>query len=272
MKKAIINEHSGQKPMNLDKRKRSEAIAVLRHACGKGVSLDLRVLGENSATEYRSRFLSLDENSEDPVVTIEAPALKGTVLPLRPNQQVKIIFYHNDQIRSFITSIFRRCKFKLNPQTSVASLELFLPEEISSGGKRGFYRLIIADDTPSPELKIAVLAEDEAKRIRSRERGIITDIGGGGLGFRMHEGKSLLLGLGTRLLLQFRLHPEGDRMSIMARVCFSLRRPDVREVFFGAQFIDVDSDIEYKRSVDMILRFIAEEQRRSLSGRTRSSI
>lgn len=105
--------------------------------------------------------------------------------------------------------------------------------------------------------------------MRSREKGLLTDLGGGGLGFRIPEGRSLLIGVGTRLSLSFRLPADDEQIKVLGRICFSLRRPELREAFFGVQFTELDSDVEYKRNVDRILRFVAERQRQSLSNRIR---
>ncbi len=248
----------------------TEVVEVLSGACALNLPLDLRIIGDRSKAEYRSRFLSFGENPKKPVLLVEAPTSKGSVVPLRPDRRVKVVFSYNGRNRSFESHILGRSKFRLSPTVTVPSLELLVPEEISSGEKRSFYRIFVAD-TPPIELNLGVLTEKKEgpRRIRSREKGFLTDLGGGGLGFRIPEGRSLLLGVGTRLSLSFRLPAEEEQIKVLGRICFSLRRPELREVFFGVQFTELDSDVEYKRSVDRILRFVAERQRQSLSNRIR---
>lgn len=252
------------------KGKKAEAVEVLSSACALNLPLDMRIIGDRSKTDYRSRFLSFGEDPKKPVLLIEAPTSKGSVVPVRPDRSVKVMFSHNGRSRSFDSHILGRGKFKLSDTVTVPSLELLVPEEISSGEKRSFYRIFVAD-TPPIELNLGVLAEEEGgpRRIRSREKGLLTDLGGGGLGFRMPEGKSLLLSVGTRLSLSFRLPADDAEIKLLGRICFSLRRPELREVFFGVQFTELDFDVEYKRSVDRILRFVAERQRQDLSNRIR---
>lgn len=252
------------------KGKKSEAATVLSSACALNLPLDLRIIGDRSKTEYRSRFLNFDESSKKPVLLIEAPTSKGNVVPVRPDRRAKVLFSFDGRSRSFESHILGRGKFRLSPTVTVPSLELLVPEEISSGEKRSFYRIFVADTSPI-KLDLGVLSKEEggSRRIRSREKGLLTDLGGGGLGFRIAEGRSLLLGVGARLSLSFRLPGEDERIKVLGRICFSLRRPEVREVFFGVQFTELESDVEYKRSVDRILRFVAEWQRQNLSNRIR---
>ena len=255
--------------MTQRKRKKIGPNPGLAAACAKNLPLNLWVIGEHSPALYKSRFLGQDERSGETVVFIEAPADKGNIVPIRPGRQVKAIFTLNGQDYYFETSVLDRGKFQLNPQTSVPSLELQAPEEVLAEAKRGFYRVAI--DAAEPiELRLGILAEDQdgGGRIRWRERGTLTDVGGGGLGFRISEGKSLLISPATRLLLRFKLDPEDEEIKLMGRVCFSLRQPELREAFFGVQFIDVESDVEYKRNIDRILHFVAETQRLSLGERT----
>jgi c-di-GMP-binding flagellar brake protein YcgR len=234
-------------------------------ACDKNLPISMRIEGEKSTVVYRSRFLGIEERSEKIVLLIEAPAPKGSVVPIRPGRQAKITFALNDQENYFEAIVLARDRHQLNRETSIASLELEMPEEVFSGGKRGFYRLAI-DGAEAIEVRLGILANDEggSNRVRWREKAVMTDIGGGGLGFRISEGKSLLLSPGTRLLLRFKLRPEDEEIKLMGRICFSLRQPELREAFFGVQFIDLDSNIEYKQHVDRVLHYVADEQRRSL--------
>ncbi|NQU08945.1 MAG: flagellar brake protein [Candidatus Abyssubacteria bacterium] len=258
--------------MNSKRKNRDNPGPILLSACAKNLPIDLSIIGEKPGAVYRSRFLRMEETSEEVLLTIEAPALKGGIVPVRPGQNLKISFVLNGQDWIFETTIVARGKFHLNPQTTVSSLQLLAPEEVLSGGKRGFYRVTLDDAAPKT-VRLAILAEEieGKKRIRWRERGVMTDIGGGGLGFCISEGKSLLISPGAHLLLRFRLRPEGKELRLLGRVCFSLRQPELREAFFGVQFIDVDSEMEYKQAVDEILRFVAEEQRRNISEGTQTS-
>ena len=88
------------------------------------------------------------------------------------------------------------------------------------------------------------------------------------MGFRIIEGRSLFLNTGTRVQVKFRLNPQDEELCMLAHIRFRLRRPNAREVFFGLQFIEIDSDIKYKKNADKILRFVAEEQRRHLAKHT----
>jgi c-di-GMP-binding flagellar brake protein YcgR len=133
--------------------------------------------------------------------------------------------------------------------------------------KRSFYRVHLNEDR-RVDIKLEILTEgEETSRVRSREKGVITTIGGNGLGFYLPEGRSLLLNTDTRLQLKLKLQPEDEELRLLAKVRVRLRRPKARVIFFGVQFIDIDSDIRYKQSVDRILRFVAEEQRRHLAQR-----
>ena len=253
--------------MNPRKKKKTAPNTVLATACARTVSIDLCIVGEKPVPVYRSRFLRLEERSKEDALLIEAPSLKGSVIPIRKGQRVKVTFKLNGQDNYFETTVLDRGRYQLNPDLSVASLELQAPEEVLSGGRRGFYRMFV-DETEIIELSVGILADGKkgAGRVRWREKGILTDIGGGGLGFRIAEGKSLLIGPGTRLMLRFKLRPDG-RIRLLGKVCFSLRQPELREAFFGVQFVDLDSDLEYKRSVDKILYYVAEKQRLNLEER-----
>jgi len=256
-----------KKTMGSSKKGSPETAGTLLKACAQNLPLDLRVEGDKPAELYKSRFLRLDDSKGNPILLIEAPTLKGNIVPIRPGQNVRISFSHNGYEYAFASQVLGRTKFELNPQLTVTSLELLIPEQVSSGGKRGFYRIPLG--TAPSEVALSILAKGKSgkDRVRSREKGTLTDIGGGGLGFRMPEGKSLLLSPGTRLLLQFPLPGDNDQIKLPGRICFSLRRPELREAFFGVQFTDVDTKIEYKQDVDKILHFVAEQQRQLMRER-----
>jgi c-di-GMP-binding flagellar brake protein YcgR len=260
----------GESLMSPKKKKKAAPNPVLAAACARTVSIDLRIVDDKPATVYRSRFLGLEEGAEaeENALLIEAPALKGSIVPVRPSQRVKINFNLNGQDNYFEATVLDRGRYQLNPGLSVASLQLQTPEEVFSGGKRGFYRLLV-EDTEEINVRVGILADSEegAGRVRWREKGIITDIGGGGLGFRIAEGKSLLIGPDTRLMLRFKLRPD-EEIRLLGKVCFSLRQSELREAFFGVQFIDLDSDLEYKQNVDKILHYVAEKQRLNLGERS----
>lgn len=255
--------------MRTRKTKEFETFTILRNACINLAPLELRLIGAKSSKECASRFLQLDEYAEIPTVTIQAPVHRGRPVTASPGQNVEVSFTHDGQPHQFLTSIRRYGEISLDPNTTVAAFDLIAPREISIADKRRFYRVYPDTDEPI-EVKLAVLADEEEQndRIRSREKAKLTSIAGEGLGFRMPEGRSLMLHAGTRVRLKLRLRPEDDELRLIARICFRLRKPKEREVLFGVQFIDIDSDIEYKRSVDRILRFVAEEQRRYLAERT----
>jgi len=190
------------------------------------------------------------------------------VVLVRPGQEIKISFSDEGKKQTFKSIILGRGKFNLNDEITVPSLELPIPELASSKEKRSFYRFRIGDSQPV-EINLGIFAKEKGKnrRIRSREKGLLTDLGGGGLGFRISEGRSLLLVVGARVFLSFRLPLDDEHIRVLGRICFSVRRPELREVFLGVQFIEVDSDIEYKRSVDKILHFVTKQQRQSPGNR-----
>jgi c-di-GMP-binding flagellar brake protein YcgR len=256
----------------MDDNKVSEATAILSNACERNLPLSLRVIGDGAGEEHRSRFLVLEEAKGGGILIIEAPTSKGSVVLMRPGQEVRVSFSHNRQKRIFSSQLLGRGKVKLNSGTAVPSLELLAPTHIPSSERRGFYRVFVNHGSPIP-VTLGVLADrnSPASRVRSREKALLTDVGGGGLGFRLSEGKSLLLSVGVHVLISFKLPEKGEQVNLMGRVCFSLRRPDLREVFFGVQFVSVDSEVEYKRGVDSILRFAATRQRESLSKRIEGS-
>jgi len=261
--------YRGYAVVSPENEKAAEAVSVLSFACSQNLSLTLRVLSERSVSEYMSKFLEFDRDAQDHTFVIEAPTLKGSIVPLRPGQKVRVSFVHNGQNRSFESEVAGRGKFRLNPAVIVPSLRLDIPDSVSSGEKRSFYRVSVTNQAPR-EVKLAILAGDErGKRIRARAKGSLTDIGGGGLGFRMPEGKSLLLGLGTRVRMSFQIPSDDEVVTLLGRICFSLRLPKAREAFFGVQFIEVDSEIEYKKGIDRILRYIAEQQRRTVKRQVR---
>ncbi|MBI5118591.1 flagellar brake domain-containing protein [Candidatus Poribacteria bacterium] len=246
----------------------SEVTAILSNACERNLPLSLRVVGDGMTEEHHSRFLLLEETKGGGIIIIEAPTSKGSVVLMRPGQEVRVSFSHNRQKRIFSSQLLGRGKVKLNSGTAVPSLELLAPTHLPSNERRGFYRVFVNHGSPIP-VSLGVLADRNgpASRVRTREKGFLTDIGGGGLGFRVAEGKSLLLSVGVHVLISFKLPENGQKINLMGRVCFSLRRTDLREVFFGVQFVSVDSEVEYKQGVDSILRFAATRQRESLSKR-----
>jgi c-di-GMP-binding flagellar brake protein YcgR len=254
--------------MGSTKKINRDVIAILEKACARNLPLDLRIVGEKSATNYLSRFLDIDDASHPPSLVIEAPRVQGRVVPVRPGQEVRISFSVSNRPRSFASSVLGRGKVSLNPDLKVASLALVIPDQMAAGGRRNFYRIPLSESKPI-EISLSILAETKngKSRVRSREKGIMTDIGGGGLGFRIPEGRSLLLGVDTRLKIQFSLPDDGEQVKLFGRICFSLRRNELREAYFGVQFLDVDAQVEYRQNVDRILRFVAEKQRQSLSER-----
>jgi len=250
------------------KKKVADHLSTLRDACQNNLPLDVRLVGNQTTEIYRSRFLNPPENAESDTLLIEAPTSRGSVVLLRPGQKIKLIFVYQGIIHSFTTEIVSRSRYKLSEEVTVPSLKIQVPKALATGKIRSFYRLAIPDSTPM-ELSLGILAKQKGKpqRIRAREKAVITDIGGGGLGFRISEGRSLLLGVDTRLSLSFRFPDDDEPLRLLGRICFYLRRRDLREIFFGVQFTEVDSDLDYKRSIDRILRYVAEKQRMLLKNR-----
>ena len=249
------------------KEKNAEVVSILSRACAQNLPLKLRIIGKKPGSDYRSRFLDLEATREGLILVIEAPTSGGTIVPARPGEDTRVTFSFSGRDLSFVSKVVRRGKFSLSPTVEVPSLDLLVPERVSFSERRSFYRIVVTESPPI-ELKIGVLAEEgKPRRVRSRVKGILTDIAGGGLGFCMSEGKSLLLAIGTRLLISFRLPDDEQETKVVGRICFSLRRSELRQAFFGVQFMEIDSDIEYKKGVDKILRFVAEQQRRMLSER-----
>ncbi len=245
-----------------------ESFAALSQACFQNLPLDVRLPGEQTTETYRSRFLRSAEDAEPGILTIEAPTLRGNIVLLRPGQEIKVIFAYERIIHSFTTTVISRGRHQLNNEMTVSSLHLQWPEAISIGKIRSFYRLPIPEkNRMEVSLGIYSQTKNKSRRVRARENAVLTDIGGGGLGFRIAEGRSLLMGVDTRLFLSFCLPGDEESIKLVGRICFYLRRKDLREVFFGVQFIDIESDILYKRNVDKILRYVAEQQRLSLSYR-----
>lgn len=256
--------------MGTEDGEKSSCLAVLRVACSKNLPLDVRVLGEQSAETYRSRFLGISDR-DTPVskgLIIEAPTVKGNVVLMRPGQEIKVIFVYEGTFHSFNTRILDRERHQLNPQVTVSSLKLELPESLSTGKIRSFYRLPIPDSNRI-ELSLGIYAKQGARvrRIRAREKAFLTDLGGGGLGFRIPEGRSLLLSVDAHVFLSFRLPEDEEPIRLIGRVCFSLRKREMREMFFGVQFVETESDVQYKKNINRILRFVAEQQRLILSNR-----
>ncbi|MBI4830461.1 MAG: flagellar brake protein [Candidatus Lindowbacteria bacterium] len=248
--------------------KESEAITILSNACARNLPLSLRIIDDRTGTEYRSRFLILEETEQDDILIIEAPTSKGSLVMMNPGQKVRVSFSYNRQTRSFSGRLLGRGRVSLNSGTHVASLELRAPDHIASNERRGFYRVFLNHNSPvAVNLGVLAAGLGQPSRVRAREKGTLTDIGGGGLGFRLSDGKSLLLGVGVCVLLSFKLPGSDDQINLVGRICFSLRRSDLRQVFFGVQFVSVDSEVDSKRAVDRILRFTAERQRESLNKR-----
>jgi c-di-GMP-binding flagellar brake protein YcgR len=241
---------------------------AIASACARNLPLDLRISGDSPQVVYRSRFLGVSEHSGETALIIEAPAPKGSIIPIRRGTRVKIAFSLGGSESHLETVVLDRYRHELNSQVSVASLLLRMPEGIVADGQRSYFRIVVPQEA-AIELRLAILAEDEEGegRVRGREKALITDLGGGGLGFCIAEGRSLLINSDTLLLLKFRLRGVEQDIRLLGRICFSLRQPERREAFFGVQFVDVESELEYKRSVDRILHFVAEEQRRRLTER-----
>jgi c-di-GMP-binding flagellar brake protein YcgR len=260
--------------MASQKVKKDEVLANLRLACARGLPLDVRIVGDQPVVEYRSRFLGIEGGAKEPLLIIEAPGTGGSIIPVRPGRTIRATYFHDSRYHSFAAEVVGRGKFVLNPETTVSSLQLSLPEDIWPERKREYFRIPVDANPPIP-VKLAIMARGTRRpgRIRARETGILTDIGGGGIGFCVPEGRSLMLDLGTRVTVEFSLPSDDEEpIYLMSRVCFCLRKAKEREVLFGVQFIDVDSDVEYKRGVNRILKYVAEEQRRSLRQRTRRSL
>ncbi|RJP21139.1 MAG: flagellar brake protein [Candidatus Abyssobacteria bacterium SURF_5] len=254
--------------MSPRKKTADDDFSILSSVCQHNVSLDVRPMGEKSTEFYRSSFLAFQRDAIPPVLVIQAPTSKGRIILLRPGQKIKLVFVHNGVIYSCATAILGRVRHQLNREIDVAALQLQVPAALATGKIRSFYRLSIPRSR-SLEVMVGIYTGKRGKqqRIRSREKAYMTDIGGGGMGFRIAEGRSLLLGVDTRLSLSFRLSEEDQPIRLLGKIGFYLRRRDVREVFFGVQFIEVDSDIAYKRNIDKILRYVAEQQRISLQSR-----
>ena len=244
---------------------------AMRAAVEYNLPCEIWVDSHGYPLQAKSRFFGLQAKSDAPCVIVEAPVLDGTILPLRPGQEVEVYFRVDDTRYMYHATVLNRGDFALNSGLVARALEITYPKSLARGQKRSHFRVpvsrvrpvelrygLVDRKTPDPVARPAILFRGKSE---------LVDLSAGGLAFDLPERNGLLVRPGRRLLCEFTL-PTKERLTLHGRVAH--RYPVHREnaLRYGVQFVDIHRSVDFKAAHDRLLRYVVEVQRESLAKRS----
>ncbi len=255
----------------IDQATAAERKHAMRAAVEYNLPCEIWVDSRGYPVQAKSRFFTLQAGAEAPSVIVEAPVSDGTILPLRPGQEVEVYFRVDDTRYMYQATVLKRGEFPLSSGQAARALEITYPQRLSRGQKRAYYRVpvsrlhpvelrygLVDRKTPDPVVRPSVLF---------RGRTEVIDLSAGGVAFDLPERNRLLVRPGNRLICEFSL-PNDERLTLHGRVAHRYALRGERALRYGLQFIDIHRQLNFKVAHDRLLRYVVEVQRESLAKRS----
>lgn len=255
----------------IDEATAAERKRAMREAVTYGLPCDIWVNSRGVPVQAKSRFFGMQAADDVPHVVVEAPVLDGTIVPLRPGEDVDVFFMVDNVRYTYRARVISRGRFPLNGGGVARSLEISYPRRLTRGQKREFFRTTISLIRPI-ELQLGLMDPKSADPISNpavlfRRRSVIVNLSGGGLAFDLPQQHRLLLRPGQRLLCHFSL-PSTQTLELQGRVTHRLPVSAERATRFGMRFIDVHRAVRFRTAHDRVLRYVARVQREMLAKRS----
>lgn len=153
--------------------------------------LELRVSTQQSDTVIEVRVQDITEEA----IYIDRPIIDRRILPSRIGEDVELVFNRSDGTYRFITKVLEETYLGRLPV-----LKLAHPTELEKIQRRKHFRL----DIDFPILFRRILSEKDGI-YSNYKRGLLVDISGGGIKFRVHSIKVGNIQPGHRIQLTFNL-------------------------------------------------------------------
>jgi c-di-GMP-binding flagellar brake protein YcgR len=223
---------------------------------------------DNKTLVYRSRFFEVSE--EDKYIIIDFPSGESeSAKPLVPNDPVFVHFKFAGFRFLFYSKIIEKINYQLNPEKSTRAFKIRLPSKLLDGNRRKYFRVTVPMDQPislfyrklSSRDKESPETKQTAVKSKSFEA-LMIDISEGGIAIKS-EGRPAI-SKGDKLSMWFKLAGETNEIKMEA-VVRSTRQYGEKEVhLWGVEFVP-KKDINYKRALRRINKYVMSTQRRLLA-------
>lgn len=222
------------------------------------------IVDEQEVHHYLSRFFETDR--EERTVTIDFPTGDGeSTKPLVPKDNISVLFKFAGFRFLFHSEVLEKLEYRLNEEKDTKAFKIRLPEEILDGNRRKFFRVLVPSDQPIVlhYRKVGAGGAKTGVSLKSRSfEALMLDISEGGIALRSEKAPNI--SKGDRLQFQFRL--EGAKTEIkMEGVVRSTRKYGGDDVhLWGIEYVP-KKDINYKRALNRINKYIMATQRKNLN-------
>lgn len=216
-------------------------------------NMDIWIYRDDGVDRCKASLLELKKLGEKSLI-LDRPTLKGSPVSLKYVNGIQIFFTIGDhtQLRTYWPEIVNPDEqYQLAGGNATPAIAISYPEEIKTGQRREFYRLRISPFSPVP-IKFAT-TDDEVFE------GIIRNISGGGVGFKLSKDIDQTLELDTELLVQFQLPGQNSLINLFIAIRFRVEKE--KDYLLGAEFVNVTESKEYINSVQAVLDYVLETQR-----------
>ena len=223
---------------------------------------------EDKVFVYRSRFFEVNE--EEQYIIIDFPSAEAeTAKPLVPNDPIFVHFKFAGFRFLFYSRIIEQMDYQLNPEMNTRAFKIRMPSQLLDGNRRKYFRVTVPMDQPISLFYRKLGSRDKelpetantVLRATSFEA-LMIDISEGGIAIKS-EGRPAI-SKGDKLAMWFKL--EGDTTDIkMEAIVRSTRQYGEKEVhLWGVEFVP-KKDINYKRALRRINKYVMSTQRKFLS-------
>jgi len=235
---------------------------------------------------WRVRIVRLN----DAEIVVEEPSMLGQTIALEEGRELVAIIAIGQNRWMFRTTILRRGDVQLNHQRAVTGLVLRMPDHVERCQRRNFYRVSTVG-LNLPEVEVfplldpasAVFAETRSRlaAIASEERGVVGRIGAEGVGPRLRGVLMNVGGGGVGLLIEpeERSAFESERLfwlrinlepHLSTPLCVTARMRhthiDSAQRLYAGMAFEFGLNPEHERFVvDQICRYVARVQREQLA-------
>ncbi|MCM0650433.1 PilZ domain-containing protein [Clostridium swellfunianum] len=181
-------------------------------------------------------YKSTIENVEEGFICISIPIKEGQYIPLRPGEQVEVLYYSDKDIYKFYTYAIGRRVDK------IPIILLAYPKEIYKVQRRRFVRVPIVCSIEY--LKIG--KNDEVKALKAT----MVDLSGGGMRIKLREE----LNLGDKIIAKIPI--DNEFLEVKGEIVRIEPEEDSKRIICGVSFTELE-----ERKREKVIRFIFQVMR-----------
>ncbi|MCP4213296.1 MAG: hypothetical protein GY765_01510, partial [bacterium] len=224
-------------------------------------------IGEDRYLHYHSRFFEI--NPKKKFILIDKPSEDSEGhKPLTKRDKIAVLFKITDFRFLFHSKILGKFKYKLNKDVTIDAFKIRAPEKLLDGNRRDFFRVKTPFEQHLRIYPLPLMAKGKTSGASGVEEAdcfdvMMIDISQGGTAVRTEAG--LKIRAGDKVLVQFKLTKDDPDDIESEGIIKNKREPEnSKDCFLGIEFIP-NKDVEFKRALQRINRFIMGMQRELLA-------